>query len=76
VLRKRVTVLLMALMMLMMSAAPAMAAKGGGGQDGQKDPQPVSPPGRDNPNTKLSENANDAVETGRANKFNHGNKPL
>jgi hypothetical protein len=65
-------VLLMALMMVLGSASPALAAAGGGGQDGQKDPHPVTPPGRDNPNGTPSENAADPVQTGRANKFTHG----
>jgi hypothetical protein len=69
VMRKKLTVMLMAVMMLVMSAAPALADKGGGGQDGQKDPQPTSPPG----NTEnASVNAPDDILIGRSNRESHG----
>jgi hypothetical protein len=76
VLRKWIAAMVaMVMMVLMMAAPPAWAIAGGGGQDGQKEPQPTSPLGRDNPNAKLSDNANQTVGTGRGNKFEHGNKP-
>jgi hypothetical protein len=58
--------LLMTVMMLVMSAAPAMADP-----DKPKDPQPISPPGREIGQGYPSEQAADP-QTGRANRFLHG----
>ncbi len=63
--RKRIMVLLMTVMMLVMSAAPALAAS-----DKPIRPQPVYPPGY----KAEAEQAN-LPDTGRGNKFDHGNRP-
>jgi hypothetical protein len=78
---RKITILLSALSMMMVMAVPPVMAHhdvdhfAGGGQDGQKDPQPTSPPGRESSNAEPSENANDSVGTGRGNRHEHGNNP-
>jgi hypothetical protein len=62
-LRRKLTVLVMAVMMLVMSAAPALAG------DKPKRAQPTSPPGYTN--GQQSEEAA-FPQTGRNNRFDHG----
>ena len=65
-LRRRLSVLLMALMLMVISGAPALADP-----DKPKDPQPISPPGREIGNGDPPEQAADP-QTGKINRFDHG----